>query len=208
MKNQVMNRKGFLKTLGRAGICGCAAASGLRAALALTPGQAGPGDKTPERALKRMRFADQWTKRFFDIVDQTLDPETRKKLMMANGRTCLSDWIRESKKEIKQVDFDKWAEGVSKAGKPDGPKIEGNVIHYQYGGSAETGQASPEGICLCPMVESKPAGLSPTYCLCSVGYVKEMHELLFGRKVDVELLDSVLMGGKRCRFKITVKPAD
>jgi hypothetical protein len=31
-----------------------------------------------------------------------------------------------------------------------------------------------------------------------------MHEMRFGRPVEVELLDSVLRGGKRCKFKITV----
>ena len=86
----------------------------------------------------------------------------------------------------------------------EGFKVEGNVIHYQYNGSAETGGAVADGICLCPMAESKPAGLSPTYCHCSVGYVKEIFELQFNRKVDVELIDSVLKGGKRCQFKITV----
>jgi hypothetical protein len=54
------------------------------------------------------------------------------------------------------------------------------------------------------MVESKPAGLSRTFCQCSVGYVGEMFRQKFGRPVTVELLDSVLYGGKRCRFKITV----
>jgi len=34
-----------------------------------------------------------------------------------------------------------------------------------------------------------------------------MHERTFGRSCEVELLDSVLYGGKRCRFKITVSPA-
>jgi predicted hydrocarbon binding protein len=69
----------------------------------------------------------------------------------------------------------------------------------------ETGKSSPEAICLCPMVESKPNGLSPTYCLCSLGYVKEMNEQTFGKPVDAELLDSVLQGAKRCRFKVTVQ---
>jgi hypothetical protein len=57
------------------------------------------------------------------------------------------------------------------------------------------------------MVESKPKDLSRTFCLCSVGYVKAMHERTFGRSCEVELLDSVLYGGKRCRFRITVSPA-
>jgi hypothetical protein len=204
MRNGTMDRKSFLRSLGKAGACACAAAGGLRAALALEPGQAKPGDRTPERAVKRMEFADIWVKRFFDVLDQTLDAASRRKLMMANGKTCYQDWIRESKQEIRQIDFDQWAEKASKAVKRDDLRVEGNVIYFQYESSAETGQGSPEGVCLCPMVESKPAGVSPTYCLCSVGYVKEMNELRFGRKAEVELLDSVLMGGKRCKFKVTV----
>jgi predicted hydrocarbon binding protein len=54
------------------------------------------------------------------------------------------------------------------------------------------------------MVESKPAGLSPTFCLCSLGYVKEMHEQMFMKPVEVELLSSVLRGDPSCKFKITV----
>ena len=204
MKNGTMDRKSFLKSLGRAGACACAAAGGLRAALALPTGQTKPGDKTPERAVKRMEFADHWVKRFFDVLDQTIDAESRRKLMMTNGRTCFREWIQETKQEIKPINFEQWAEKVAKGPKREGLKVEGNVIYYQFDSSAETGQESPEGICLCSLVESKPAGMSQTYCLCSVGYVKEMNELRFGRKAEVELVDSVLMGGKRCRFKITM----
>jgi len=204
MKKGVMDRKTFLGSIGKVGVCACAAAGGLRSALALTPGQAKPGDRTPERAVKRMEFADHWVKRFFDVMDQTLDAESRRKLMMTNGRTCFREWIQESKQEIKPINFEQWAEKVTKDAKREGLRVEGNVIYFQFNSSAETGQESPEGICLCSLVESKPAGMSPTYCLCSVGYVKEMHELRFGRKAEVELLDSVLMGGQRCRFKITM----
>jgi hypothetical protein len=202
----MMNRKQFLRSAGKMGICACAAAAGLKTAMGQTAAaiQAKPGDKTAERAVNRMEFSDLWVKRFFGIMDQTVDAETRKKLMVANGRACYRDWIRESRQEVKPVDFDAWAEKARKAVKREGFSVEGRVIHFQYDASAETGAASPEGICLCPMVESKPAGMSTTYCLCSTGYVKEMHELLFSRKVDVELLESVLGGGQRCKFKITV----
>jgi Family of unknown function (DUF6144) len=204
MKTGTMDRKSFLKSLGKAGVCACAAAGGLRTALAFAPDQAKPGDSKPERAVKRMEFAAHWVKRFFDVMDGTLDLESRQKLMMANGKKCFREWIEETKQEIKPVNFEQWAEKTAKGPKREGLKVEGNVIHFEFTGSAETGKASPEGICLCPMVESKPAGMSATYCLCSLGYVKEMHELRFGRKAEVELLDSVLKGGKRCKFKITV----
>jgi predicted hydrocarbon binding protein len=91
------------------------------------------------------------------------------------------------------------------SGKERGYSIEGKAFAFEFVGSAETGQASPESICLCPMAEAQAAGkISPTYCLCSVGYVKEMHERILGRPVEVELVDSVLWGGKRCKFKMTV----
>lgn len=208
MKNGAMDRKSFLKTLGKAGVCagacGCAAAGGLGAALALPAGQAKPGDKTPERAVKRMEFADLWLKRFFDVMDRTLDADARRRLMMANGRTCYRDWIKETGQEIRKIDFGEWAARVAQRGTSSAVKVEGNVIYFQYESSAETGQASPESVCLCSMAEGALAGLSTTFCLCSVGYVKEMHELRFGRPAEVELLDSVIGGGKRCRFKITM----
>lgn len=50
----------------------------------------------------------------------------------------------------------------------------------------------------------KTGAFSPTYGLCSVGYVQEMHERLLGRPVEVDLVDAVLRGGKRCTFRMTI----
>jgi predicted outer membrane repeat protein len=200
-----MKRKEFFKTAGKVGFgaCLCGAAGGLGKALAGIQEQAQPGDKTPERAVKRMEFADIWIKRFFDVMDKTLDEASRAKLMMLNGKTCYREWIVETKQEIKPIAYEEWAKKAATR-KDEGFKVEGNVIYFQYNSSAETGGAVEGGVCLCPMVETLPAGMSPTYCHCSVGYVKEMFELRFNRTVSVELLDSVLKGGKRCKFKITV----
>lgn len=63
MINKTMKRKSFMKSIGKAGACVCTAAGGLRSALGLAPGQSKPGDMTPERAVKRMEFADRWVKR-------------------------------------------------------------------------------------------------------------------------------------------------
>lgn len=46
--------------------------------------------------------------------------------------------------------------------------------------------------------------MSASYCWCSVGYVQEIHERVFGRPVNVELVESVLRGNPRCRFRITL----
>lgn len=210
MREPVIDRKGFLRRAGSACVGSCLCVAGLRDAMADQVESAAPttdtapGAGTAARAVARMAFSDAWITRFVAVLDSTLDVEPRTRVMTANGRACFSEWIESTGKQITPVSFDTWA-AAARERPPDGVlSVEGNVIVYQYESSAETGQSSPEGVCLCPMVESKPAGLSPTYCLCSVGYITEWTERLFGRSCEVELLESVLRGAPRCRFKITV----
>ena len=207
-----MNRKGFLTAVGTigAGTCMCAAVSGMRAAFGEEPvGSAGdapvpqPGEKTPERAAKRMEFVDGWVKRFFDALDATLDEPTRRKLMEANGRSCFIVYAGPPRRE--PLTMERFRAWVAENGKQRGYAIEGDTITFEFVGSAETGGAAPEGVCLCTLAETQqPGSISPSYCFCSVGYVREMHERIFGKPVAVELVESVLRGGKRCRFKMTV----
>jgi hypothetical protein len=207
MAHQPLKRKEFLATFGKAGVCACAAAAGMRTALAgQTAAPASkPGDKTAERAAKRMEFVDGWVKRFFEAIDRTLDEPSRERLMVANGRSCFAAYAGPSKTKPGPDAVEKFTAWVKQQGKDKGYGIDGRAISFEFVGSAETGQASPESICLCPTAEAQKAGaFSPTYCLCSVGYVKEMHERLLGRPVKVELVDAVLRGGKRCRFRMTV----
>lgn len=139
-----------------------------------------------------------------DVLDGNLDDETRKKIMMENGKACFRNWRKETGQPVKQTTLEKFTEWVKNNVKDDSFRVEGNTIYFQFTSAAETGLPSDEGQCLCSLVETKPKGLSATYCLCSVGYVKEWYDQLFGKSVEVELVDSVLMGGKRCRFKIMV----
>jgi len=207
MRNKTINRKEFIGAIGKMGIgtCMCTAAAGMRAAFGSQTTQTKPGDKTVERAAKRMEFGDIWVKRFFDVLDKTVDEATRTKLMMENGKACFIDYAGPSKQKPGPDALDRFTKWVVKNGKEKGYSIEGKVISFEFTSSAETGQASPESICLCSMGEAQTAGkISPTYCLCSVGYVREMHERILGRPVQVELVDSVLRGGKRCQFRMTV----
>jgi hypothetical protein len=222
MEDKALSRKEFMANLGRfgAGTCLCAAAASMHAVFAgqttapkptQTPAPPNPvegtkpGDKSVERAAKRMEFGDGWLRRFFGAVDETLDEPSRKRLMMANGKACYVAYAGPPKKQPGPDALEKFTAAVAKKGKDIGYSIDGKVISYEFIGSAETGQASPENICLCPMAEAQKAGaFSPTYCLCSVGYVKEMHERILGRPVEVELVDSVLRGGRRCKFRMTV----
>ncbi len=237
MAGDNMDRKTFVRTLGRigAGTCLCAAVGGMRGALAgeasapkgdaspgapapgsatkaaekpraaEVPSGAQPGDTTAERAAKRMEFVDGWVTRFFAVADQTLDEPTRMRLLEANGKACFAAYAGPPKGQPRPDEFERFAKWIAEKGAARGYTITGRVIGFAYAGSAETGQAAPENVCLCPLVEAQKAGsISKTYCHCSVGYVREMHERMLGRPVQVELVDSVLWGGKRCRFRLTV----
>src|SRR4030042_6775969 len=175
MPDSVMNRKDFFKSVCALGACSCR--GGLtkgfpRDEVQGTPSSK-PGDPLQKRAIKRMEFADQWVKRFFDQIDENVDKPIREKLMMCNGRACYRAWIEETGRKIRPVAFEKGAAWAKEKMKEEVFRIEGNTFYMQYNESAETGSTPGESICLCPMVEHKPAGMSPTYCFCSVGYAKE-----------------------------------
>jgi hypothetical protein len=204
--DSTMCRKDFIKSICTLGACSCVGSLmiGTVGAIGQESTTSKPGDPLEKRAIKRMEFSDQWVRRFVDVLDTTLDEETRKKVMMANGKFCYQEWITSTNQKTKVIPYENWVAWIKENVKDGSVQIDGNVIYMQYMDSAETGQTSPENVCLCPMVESKPAGLSKTYCLCSIGYNKESFEQTFGKPVNVELVDSVLYGGKRCKFKITV----
>jgi|WetSurSiteA1Bulk_404760.scaffolds.fasta_scaffold01184_6 hypothetical protein len=207
-----MNRKEFLTGVGKACACSCvyALAASLDTANAQDTQKQNPTEartrpvKKP-RSEERMEFTERWAVRFFDVLDANLDAPTRKKIMMANGKACLLSWQKATnqKPRTEPMTLESFAKRVKERGASD-YQIQGSVIYFQYTSAAETGLPSPKNHCLCPMVETNPAGLSPTYCLCSLGYVKEMHEQIFKKPVEVELLSSVLRGDPRCKFKITV----
>jgi len=60
-----------------------------------------------------------------------------------------------------------------------------------------------EGECGCPLVDSRR--MPAVWCQCSVGYQKQSFEAVFGKPVEVTLLESKLSGSKRCVFE--VRPA-
>ncbi len=210
MLNSSMNRKEFLANVGK--VCACSCVGALTLGLSRVYGEdisqeatAKPDstDVAEPRSKERIEFAEKWAVRFFGVLDANIDEGSRKKLMMANGKACLLAWQEESGNKPKPITFEEFKKHYQENPSP-AYHIDGNTINFQYVVAAETGQASPRGHCLCPLVETCPKGLSPTYCLCSLGYVKALHEQMFGRRVEVELVDSVLRGGKRCKFRISV----
>ena len=204
-----MKRSQFCKNLLAPGIV-CSCAFGLSGAI--LPGPDAKHDRvnpaSPEETpcTEKMDFTQKWVKRFFDILDQQVDEETRKKLMRANGTACAKGAYGEltnaEPASLEDIDakISQWQQGLGK----ENIHREANTIFFNYVGSPK-GVKISDGYCLCPMIENGPATLSPTYCQCSVGYVKFMFQKLITFKpVEVELLESLRSGGKACRFKVII----
>ncbi len=56
--------------------------------------------------------------------------------------------------------------------------------------------------CDCRMVNSKIT--PPIFCACSVGWQKHTYETILGKRVEVQVKESVLRGSKRCVFEVQV----
>jgi hypothetical protein len=158
-----------------------------------------PQEDAATQCDKKQEFTQTWAKTFFDLLDSNVDEATRKKLMQANGRACYQRGMKG--RTIKPVSLDEYVPALQKRFGKENCRREGDVVFLGFG-NAPAGGTGAAGKCFCPLVESSPAGLSGTYCECSVGYVLEMFQTGTGKNVRVELLESVKRGGKECRFKI------
>jgi hypothetical protein len=207
-----MDRKKFLKTIAQAGLLCCG--SGMAAA---SKGQSAEGlSKDLAQRMKKgaessdWRKADKarrWIKDMMDNMDSRLDLKTKKELMQACGRSCF-DFAYGVAPEAKPTP--EQAENYLKNLEKSGYKIlrQGKTItvDFNWGENKQNpwGLSVREGYCLCPIFESRDHPVSPTYCLCSTGYIKAGFERSLGKKVEVEVLESIKMGGKDCRFKVTI----
>jgi hypothetical protein len=201
MPGAFVNRTEFISTTMKA--CTCCAASALVPAEACQAAAASgaAGDATADR--RSVEFAHQWIGRFMDIMDSRLDEDTRTKLMEENGRRCHIALNGDFDPATPKPDLDQWIEERRKKTGADSIRREGNDIIFTY--VRNDGESfSPSRTCLCPLVESGVRNLSPTYCRCSAGYVRELFRRIVRGPLEVELLSSVHRGDDCCRFRVRI----
>ncbi len=125
-----------------------------------------------------------------ESMDDHLDAESRVKLMEACGRACAHAGPARVARDC-QGNLEQWL-----------------TILATWHGGEEYVQRDGDAIevlcadCLYALVKDGPARLSDTYCVCSLGWMKETFETVVGRPVAVTLVESVKRGGRRCRFTI------
>jgi len=109
-----------------------------------------------------------------------------------------------------QIDF-MVSEGMGMAGKLEGNTITAVKIpkdfHAWYEATDENLRKSH--YCHCPrireFIETGEASTLPKeYCLCGAGFYRHMWEFILERDVQVEVTESVIHGGSRCRIQIDI----
>lgn len=81
-------------------------------------------------------------------------------------------------------------------------KIPYDTVEYLHG---ETDVDKRHAYCHCGMArDSIKSGqkVDGDWCYCSAGFAKKPFEVILDRKLDIEVLESVLKGDMRCRFRI------
>ncbi len=185
-----MERKGFLKV----SLC-LGALGGVRKALgeevkgAAAPATASaPPPPPPDLCERKAEFGRRLLTRFMTDIDAQLDEPRRIALMEARGRSC----ARLGPARIAEAhkgNLDAFIADFGRHMGPDGLRREGNVVKVKY------------PTCYCPLA-AEIKELSPTYCNCSAGWLKELYETVTGKPVTVEVIETVKRGGQACRFNV------
>ena len=200
-----MDRKEFLTQSAKwGGCCGVALLAGV------TSGICNDSDKQESvfsPCEHRVKQGQDVIKRIIMQMDQRLDKDIREEMMENCGRLC-HDGAHPNTKQPTPEDAARFMEGMHSYVGKDGiqQKGEETVVHFKYTQNPR-GLKVADGYCLCPILEDAPKDVSPTYCHCSVGYVKAIFEQGLGKPVKVELTESVLRGGKGCSFEVRFKTA-
>lgn len=140
------------------------------------------------------------TKEYFQTLEKSfeaLTPEVRGKIYSKCAENCVKGAVFDEQKRA----FDKCGGNLDLVYTKFG-----NSDHF-FGKVIEPGHIYEIGYphCTCHMVASGFAN-SPTHCECSrqsILYI--LHKLMPNKKINVEILGTVLSGCDKCSFRVTIE---
>lgn len=133
-----------------------------------------------------------WLNTLFGGIDEKLGGKNKETVLEKCGRVCFQSCnITGAISDIKRKtgNIDELLTELNKAGIGGGNlKIEGNAISGVY------------EKCYCPYRNALGDSISPDFCNCTRGWAKSLLELVLGKPVEVELIQSIGRGDPVCRF--------
>jgi predicted ArsR family transcriptional regulator len=178
-----MNRSEFLKTCAGS-VCGCAALSFLTAGTAVAADPPKPEDW-------RFQFIKQRYAKLLEYLAENAGEATTNEVLVKQGRFCASTYDLVQKH---RGDVDGFIKAFAEQTK--------QTVTYDRESGTITAIGPETNDCFCPLIDKKYTPKSA--CNCSLGWNQYVFETTSGRKVRVELLQTVLRGDKRCAMKIHV----
>jgi len=192
-----MNRKQFLKNCA-GGLCCCFATGGLAAAATAaetnSPATNSPGNSASANSAEtwRSRFVRRRYARLLGILSAQMDEKTLNETLLELGRYCATT---DPKLESCRGNFDGYCEHLKHTW--------GDEVTYDREKGVITVTSPERTDCFCPFIGVR-YNTPKVVCNCSLGWQQHTWETILGKPVKVELVESVLRGGKRCIFKIQV----
>lgn len=162
------------------------------------------GSEELESSSKGEKFAE-WVREAMTKLDDLVDQSTRDRIMQNCGRNCSLEYgeviqcARERFRQRRNLD-DYLNSEMRMHRQRIRLKREGDILYQVY----EPRSGAKGARCFCSLLRNLPQdqSISLTYCHCSKGFVRNYWEQVFGKPVKVEILESVISGGKECRFAI------
>jgi predicted hydrocarbon binding protein len=147
----------------------------------------------------------EWVKGAMIRLDEVVDQGTRERIMRDCGRQCSLEYkeiiqsVKERRKKYERLDD--FLDSEIETHFP-GMRLEreGDVLYQIY----DPASFDKPLRCYCNILRSLSSNemVSLTYCHCSEGFIKSYWEQVLDRDVRVEILESVISGGKECKFAI------
>jgi predicted hydrocarbon binding protein len=125
-----------------------------------------------------------------DALDLEVDEQTRVKVLESCGRKCIGEGFLKKAEAIakKSKSTEEFLDGLSKVWKHLHVSDDGVFVVYDE--------------CYCPLVKGYEGKVSPSFCNCSVGWIRELFETALKKPVKVEKIGTIKQGNKQCKFEV------
>ena len=180
-------------------------------------------DKIPSGSSKKVKDEQaRWIKTALERLDTTCDEKTRNQILVD---TCPHAYpktrIKQMRAEFERLDKiedllelmrkdTSWAGGsfydysVRKDDEILITKVPYNPKAFE---KATNDEEKHNAYCHCGLVKHSKEQISPTFCCCSGGWVKQLWEGIFEQPVEVRLVESLLLGDVQCTHAVRI-PGD
>jgi predicted hydrocarbon binding protein len=141
-------------------------------------------------------IASRWLPALMEALDECTSEEQRTRIMEVCGRGCGGDDIED-------------ARSIREEARDEEHLLQLINERIKWCGEWEWVDGKIHTVCAecgCPMVVEGYLEKSPTFCLCSRGWVKAVFTEALGREVEVDLVQAIGRGDECCEFVVLPRP--